>query len=109
MTKEEHIRFIEGKIQQCVDVQDMEMEKWAFIQCLKNARKLGQELPVHSVSNSLAADIRNKLSSPKNLCAMLQDREIEPFIEQERNDMVAKELEQTLKSIEYLSSLCLLT
>lgn len=51
MTKEEHVKFIEGKIQQCIEVQDMEMEKWAFMQCLKNARKLGQELPIHNVSN----------------------------------------------------------
>jgi len=40
MTKEEHIKFIERKIQQCIDFQGMEMEKWAFIQCLKNARLL---------------------------------------------------------------------
>ena len=61
MTTEEHIKFIEGKIQQCIDVQDMEMEKWAFIQCLKNARKLGQELPIHSVSNSVKIALLKQL------------------------------------------------
>lgn len=46
MTTEEHIKFIEGKIQQCIDMKDMEFEKWAFIQCLKNARKINELLPV---------------------------------------------------------------
>ena len=72
---------------------------WLHLQVERLQEK---KLPAHS---ALVADIRNKLSSPKNLCAMLQDREVEPFIEQELNDMVTKEIEQTLKSIDYLSNL----
>jgi hypothetical protein len=65
-----------------------------------------EQLRLHGVSKSLVADIRNKLSSPKNLCAMLKDREVEPFIgNDERNQMIDAEIKQTLKSIEYLSNL----
>jgi hypothetical protein len=65
-----------------------------------------KQLILSGVSKSLVADIRNKLSSPKNLCAMLKDREVEPFIgNDERNQMIDAEIKQTLKSIEYLSNL----
>jgi hypothetical protein len=65
-----------------------------------------QQLILSGVSKSLVADIRNKLSSPENLCAMLKDREVEPFIgNDERNQMIDAEIKQTLKSIEYLSNL----
>jgi hypothetical protein len=65
-----------------------------------------EQLILSGVSKSLVADIRNKLSSPKNLCAMLKDREVEPFIgNDERNQMIDAEIKQTLKSIEYLSNL----
>jgi hypothetical protein len=40
MNKEEYIEFIERKIQTCIEIQGMEREKWAFIQCLKKAREL---------------------------------------------------------------------
>jgi hypothetical protein len=42
MNKEEYIEFIERKIQTCIEIQGMEREKWAFIQCLKKARELEQ-------------------------------------------------------------------
>jgi hypothetical protein len=67
---------------------------------------LTEQLILSGVSKSLVADIRNKLSSPENLCAMLKDREVEPFIgNDERNQMIDAEIKQTLKSIEYLSNL----
>jgi hypothetical protein len=69
-------------------------------------KALKEQLILSGVSKSLVADIRNKLSSPENLCAMLKDREVEPFIgNDERNQMIDAEIKQTLKSIEYLSNL----
>lgn len=63
-------------------------------------------LDLGTVSSSLVADIRNKLGSPKNLCAMLKDREVEPFIgNDKRNKMIDSEIDQTLKNIDYLSNL----
>jgi hypothetical protein len=40
MTKEEYINKIEHSIELCNELGGMEKEKWAFIQCLKFARKL---------------------------------------------------------------------
>ena len=60
------------------------------------------------VSNLLlVADIRNKLSPVKNLCTMLKNREVEPYMEKNDslNKLVDKEIEQCLKSIKYLSNL----
>ncbi len=36
----EMIKFLENKIQRCIEYGDMEREKWAFIQALKKANKL---------------------------------------------------------------------
>ncbi len=82
---------------------------WAMEIIAKKYRRLQeqrQELPIYSVSNSLVADIRNKLTPPNNLCAMLKDRDVDPFIgDDPRNGMIDKEIEQTLNSIKYLSNL----
>jgi len=53
---EELIKYIETKIQQCTDMQNMEREKWAFIQCLKEARKQVVILPVVSNCNKTNED-----------------------------------------------------
>ena len=50
--------------------------------------------------DELGADIRNKLSPPKNLCALLkvaQDKDVQ--------ELIAKEIKNTEKSVEYLSKL----
>ena len=60
---------------------------------------------LHSVSDSLVADIRNKLSSPKNLCAMLQDSCMPLHHNSDMDKIVRKEIKNTLKNIEYLSNL----
>ncbi len=70
------------------------------------AKCLVKKLNLARVSNSLVADIRNKLTPPNNLCAMLKDRDVDPFIgDDPRNKMIDDEIEQTLKSIDYLSNL----
>lgn len=38
-------------------------------------------LGIGDASDSLIADIRNKLTPVKNLCAMLKNREVEPYVE----------------------------
>jgi hypothetical protein len=65
------------------------------------------KLPIPNVSGSLAADIRNKLSPVKNLCAMLKNREVDPYMERndKLNDLVDSEIEKTLNVVEWLSSL----
>jgi len=60
-----------------------------------------------NVDVSLAADIRNKLSPVKNLCAMLKNREVDPYMERndKLNELVDSETEKSLKVAEWLSSL----
>ena len=67
--------------------------------------RLKKQLSLYSVSDSLVADIRNKLSSPKNLVAMLKDSPLLHHPNVKIHEMIRKEMEQTLKSIDYLSNL----
>ena len=58
------------------------------------------------VSKALVADIKNKLTPIKNLCKIIQDREVEPFMADDpRNEIVDTEIEIVLKNIEHLSNL----
>ena len=58
-----------------------------------------------SVSNSLVADIRNKLSPINNLCAMLRNAPRNLTDDEDINNMIFSEIKQCEKSIEYLSNL----
>ena len=64
-------------------------------------------LHIADVSNSLVADIRNKLTPVKNLCAILKNRDVEPYMEKDDklNKIVNSEIEKTLEVIEWLSNL----
>jgi hypothetical protein len=66
-----------------------------------------EQLNLPLISDSLAADIRNKLSPVKNLCAMLKNREVDPYMEKndKLNKLVDYEIEKSLKVVEWLSSL----
>ena len=71
-----------------------------------NSSKNNNTLALGAVSNSLVADIKNKLAPIKILCKMIQDRDVEPFMADDpRNEIVDKELEIVFKNIEYLSNL----
>jgi len=72
---------------------------------LEKAVKNNAVLP--HVSGSLAADIRNKLSPVKNLCTMLKNREVDPYMEKndKLNDLVDSEIEKALNVVEWLSGL----
>lgn len=60
-------------------------------------------LPV--VSNSLVADIRNKLTPPLNLCAMIKNLPRPLTEDTDLNNLILKEVKQTEISIKYLSNL----
>ena len=62
-------------------------------------------LHIADVSNSLVADIRNKLTPVKNLCAMLKNSDLMYDLDRSKHKLIEKEIEQTLKSVEYLSNL----
>lgn len=95
------------------DMQELQIEPthFAYIDENINSENINsesvreQKLTIHSVSNSLVADIRNKLSSPKNLVAMLKESPLLHHPNVDIHEMIRKEMEQTLKNIEYLSSL----
>jgi len=65
-----------------------------------------QVLDLFAVSGSSASDIRNKLSPMKNLCQMLKNREVDPYMEihDKMNELIDKEIEQCLINIEYLAA-----
>ena len=60
---------------------------------------------ISDVSNSLVADIRNKLTPIKNLCAMLKNSDLMYDLDKNKHKLIEKEIKQTLKSVEYLSNL----
>lgn len=49
MTKADYIQWLETQIVKAQELGGMDLEIWAFRQCLKKARELGQELPVPDV------------------------------------------------------------
>lgn len=51
--------------------------------------------------DELGADIRNKLSPPKNLCALLKIKEPDTKV----NILIRKEIKNTENSVEYLKNL----
>lgn len=57
------------------------------------------------VSNSLVADIRNKLNPINNLCAMLRNAPRNLTDDEDINNLIFSEVKQCEKSIEYLSNL----
>ena len=51
------IKYLENKIKGCDELGGMEKEKWAFIQCLKEARKLVKNnVALGDVSNCSCAE-----------------------------------------------------
>lgn len=49
MTKANYIQWLETQIVKAQELGGMDLEIWAFRQCLKKARDLGQELPIPDV------------------------------------------------------------
>lgn len=49
MTKANYIQWLETQIVKAQELGGMDLEIWAFRQCLKKARELGQELPIPDV------------------------------------------------------------
>ena len=46
MTKANYIQWLETQIVRAQELGGMDLEIWAFRQCLEKARDLGQELPI---------------------------------------------------------------
>ncbi len=90
----------------------LEIETWNdnyvfWLENLANGADKSTEpvLHKHIVSNSLVADIRNKLTPPKNLCAMIKALPRHILEDTQFEDLIIREVEQTEKSIDYLSNL----
>ena len=73
------------------------MDRWQEV--------LNKNALLPDLSNSLVADIRNKLTPPLNLCAMIKDLPRPLTKDTDLNKMILKEVKQTEISIKYLSNL----
>lgn len=69
---EEYIKWLENKIEVCLEDKDLQREHWAFCQALKKYRELALRQPpvMRSANcyNELKAFLQDKKKSPK-LCA----------------------------------------
>ena len=74
--------------------------------CEKIAKEYRNE-PLNSplVSNLSVADIRNKLTPLKNLCAVIKNLPRPLTDDTDLNNLILKEVSRVEKSIEYLSNL----
>ncbi len=55
--------------------------------------------------DKLIADIKNKLTPVKNLCALLKESELMYDLDVKKHKLIEKEIEQVLKTVEYLNNL----
>jgi hypothetical protein len=57
---EEYIKWLENKIEVCLEDKDLQREHWAFCQALKKYRELALRQPL--VSGCFSSQIQNKMS-----------------------------------------------
>jgi hypothetical protein len=60
---EEYIKWLENKIEVCLEDKDLQREHWAFCQALKKYRELALRQPL--VSGCFSSQIQNKMSKKK--------------------------------------------
>jgi len=77
----------------------MAMSEKGFIEVMKEA------LGLFDVSESIVADVRNKLSPPKNLCAILEDMHVTKKLDSDIAEIIEQNIKQTKISIAYLSDI----
>jgi len=78
---------------------------WYITKQVNEANTSKEECALHNVSESIVADVRNKLSPAKNLCAILKNTDLTKVFDADMYEIIKSEIEKVDKSIAYLSDI----